>query len=125
MEYRKSKTNAQTVKRANAYRRKRNEQQIEKRTPLSFSVDNHIASASNNLDTEDKWNIENQKQTRKRANSSEKTGRAGRQFIAAHVPLEAAKQFKILALQEEMTTQDLLTQAINDLFSKHGLSRIA
>ena len=52
-------------------------------------------------------------------------GRAGRQFIAAHVVPEAAKQFKLLAVQQERTTQDLLVEAINDLFTKYGLSRIA
>jgi hypothetical protein len=52
-------------------------------------------------------------------------GRAGRQFIAAHVVPEAAKQFKLLAVQHDRTTQDLLVEAINDLFAKYGLSRIA
>jgi antitoxin-like ribbon-helix-helix protein len=52
-------------------------------------------------------------------------GREGRQFIAAHVVPEAAKQFKLLAVQQERTTQALLVEAINDLFAKYGLSRIA
>jgi antitoxin-like ribbon-helix-helix protein len=52
-------------------------------------------------------------------------GRQGRQFIAAHVVPEAAKQFKLLAVQQDRTTQDLLVEAINDLFAKYGLSRIA
>jgi hypothetical protein len=51
--------------------------------------------------------------------------RHGRQFIAAHVVPEAAKQFKLLAVQQERTTQALLVEAINDLFAKYGLSRIA
>jgi hypothetical protein len=51
--------------------------------------------------------------------------RQGRQFIAAHVVPEAAKQFKLLAVQQERTTQALLVEAINDLFAKYGLSRIA
>jgi hypothetical protein len=38
---------------------------------------------------------------------------------------EAAKQFKLLAVQQERTTQALLVEAINDLFAKYGLSRIA
>jgi hypothetical protein len=52
-------------------------------------------------------------------------GRQGRQFIAAHVVPEAAKQFKLLAVQQDRTTQALLVEAINDLFAKYGLSRIA
>jgi hypothetical protein len=51
--------------------------------------------------------------------------RQGRQFIAAHVVPEAAKQFKLLAVQQDRTTQALLLEAINDLFAKYGLSRIA
>jgi len=52
-------------------------------------------------------------------------GRQGRQFIAGHVVPEAAKQFKLLAVQQDRTTQALLVEAINDLFAKYGLSRIA
>ncbi len=52
-------------------------------------------------------------------------GRQGRQFIAAHVVPEAAKQFKLLGVQQGRTTQALLVEAINDLFAKYGLSRIA
>jgi hypothetical protein len=52
-------------------------------------------------------------------------GRQGRQFIAARVVPEAAKQFKLLAVQQDRTTQALLVEAINDLFAKYGLSRIA
>lgn len=55
----------------------------------------------------------------------ERTYREGRQFIAAHVSPEAAKQFKLLAVQHDKTTQELLVEAINDVFAKHGLSRIA
>jgi hypothetical protein len=36
-----------------------------------------------------------------------------------------AKQFKLFAVQQERTTQALLVEAINDLFAKYGLSRIA
>lgn len=57
--------------------------------------------------------------------SGKPKSRAGRQFIAAHVVPEAAKQFKLLAVQQDRTTQALLVEAINDLFAKYGLSRIA
>jgi hypothetical protein len=63
--------------------------------------------------------------TRKRAKADAKAGRDGRQFIAAHVPPEAAKQFKLLVVQQDKTVQDMLSEAINDLFAKYGLSRIA
>lgn len=63
--------------------------------------------------------------TPKREKEQTRSVRDGRQFIAAHVPPAAAKQFKLLAVQADRTTQDLLSEAINDLFAKHGLSRIA
>jgi hypothetical protein len=63
--------------------------------------------------------------TRKRAKDETRPGRDGRQFIAAHVTPEAAKQFKLLAVQHDKTTQDMMKEAMNDLFAKHGLSRIA
>jgi hypothetical protein len=52
-------------------------------------------------------------------------GRQGQQFIAAHVVPKPAKQFKLLAVQKDRTTQAPLVEAINDLFAKYGLSRIA
>jgi hypothetical protein len=91
-----------------------------KRSPLTFSANNIPAAPAAVIEQESA-----NAQTNKRANTKTKAGRAGRQFIAAHVPPEAARQFKLLAVQEETTTQDLLVQAINDLFAKHGLSRIA
>ena len=51
--------------------------------------------------------------------------REGTQFVAAHVQIEAAVQLKTLALQKRSSTQALMIEAINDLFQKHGLSRIA
>jgi hypothetical protein len=61
----------------------------------------------------------------KRAKSKTKTGREGRQFIAGHVMPDAAKQFKLLAVQQDKDVQELLIEAINDIFAKYGLSRIA
>lgn len=92
-----------------------------KRTPLSFSVERVIPAAA----TEKQTSLSANTTTRKRAKEQAKTGREGRQFIAGHVPTEAAKQFKLLVVQQEKTTQDMLIEAINDLFAKYGLSRIA
>lgn len=112
---------------------------MSKRAPLSFTIEkvtptpsttgagktslpaNTQASQQEN-DSESKPTSE---QTAKHANTKAKKGRAGRQFLAAHVLPEAAKQFKLLAVQRDKTTQEMLIEAINDLFAKHGLSRIA
>ncbi len=92
-----------------------------KRAPLTFTVDKVTPQPVEEKQTR----LPAKAKTRKRAKDEAKTGRDGRQFIAAHVLPDAAKQFKLLAVQHEKPTLDLLVEAINDLFAKHGLSRIA
>lgn len=88
-----------------------------KRAPLVF--DTKTSSPSVNIRaTEKQENMQPNKHATSKA-------REGRQFIAAHALPEAAKQFKLLAVQQSKTVQELLIEAINDLFAKYGLSRIA
>jgi hypothetical protein len=94
---------------------------MSKRAPLSFKVEK-VAPVPAGAD---KTSLPANTKTRKRAKAEAKAGRDGRQFIAAHVLPEAAKQFKLLVVQQDKTTQDMLIEAINDLFAKYGLSRIA
>lgn len=104
---------------------------MSKRAPLTFTSENVAAKPAplENVSTiktaNDTTANQANDETAKLANTQTKKGRSGRQFIAAHVLPEAAKQFKLLAVQSNKTTQDLLIEAINDLFAKHGLSRIA
>jgi hypothetical protein len=95
---------------------------MKKRSPLSFTVDKVASSAA---PPASETGLRSTAQTRKCETDETKQSRAGRQFIAAHVPPEAAKQFKLLAVQQDKTTQDMLIEAINDIFAKYGLSRIA
>jgi hypothetical protein len=87
-----------------------------KRSPLTFNSEN-----INPLKNEETSMISNT-QTLKHLN---KKSREGRRFLAAHVSHETTKQMGLLALQSGRTKQDILIEAINDLFAKHGLSRIA
>lgn len=111
---------------------------MSKRTPLSFNIEKVTPAPAtpikktglpaNTQAGQQENNTESKPtndQTTKRANTKTKKGRAGRQFLAAHVLPEAAKQFKLLAVQRDKTTQEMLIEAINDFFAKHGLSRIA
>jgi hypothetical protein len=111
---------------------------MSKRAPLSFNIEkvtpapvtpiNKTGLPANTQAGQQENSTESKRtnnQTNKRANTKTKKGRAGRQFLAAHILPEAAKQFKLLAVQRDKTTQDMLIEAINDLFAKHGLSRIA
>ena len=61
----------------------------------------------------------------KTLNHTNKKSREGRRFLAAHVSNETIKQMGLLAVQQERTKQNILIEAINDLFVKYGLSRIA
>jgi hypothetical protein len=90
---------------------------MSKRTPLTFDPDKKASHAP--ATTQATQEVVAPKR------AARGKGREGRQFIAAHVVPEAAKQFKLLAVQQERTTQALLVEAINDLFAKYGLSRIA
>ena len=51
---------------------------------------------------------ENRKRDKRENAQTLEKSRAGRQFVAAHVLPEAARQFKLLAVQMERTTQSLL-----------------
>lgn len=92
-----------------------------KRAPLSFKVD----AVASTVAPESQTPLPANTKTSKAATEETRKGREGRQFIAAHVQPEAAKQFKLLAVQQERTTQDMLIEAINDVFAKYHLSRIA
>jgi len=45
--------------------------------------------------------------------------------VMAHYPRTVRDQLKILAVEEHNTVQDLLAEAINDLFAKYGKPEIA
>ena len=90
---------------------------MSKRTPLKFDPDKKGSNAPAAAQAA--------QETAAPRTVTKGKSREGRQFIAAHVVPEAAKQFKLLAVQQERTTQALLVEAINDLFAKYGLSRIA
>jgi hypothetical protein len=66
---------------------------MKKRTPLSFTVGKVVPSPATPAD---ETGLRANTQTPIRATDKTKPGREGRQFIAAHVPPEAAKQFKLL-----------------------------
>jgi hypothetical protein len=51
--------------------------------------------------------------------------RIGTKQIAAHFPADVAWQLRALAVERRSTVQDLLAEALNDLFAKHGKPEIA
>jgi hypothetical protein len=51
--------------------------------------------------------------------------REGKRAIAGFFDPEVSKQLKQIALDNDASVQDLLTEALNDLFVKHGKSAIA
>lgn len=59
------------------------------------------------------------------ATQKPRTGRIGTKLIAGHFGEAAAKQFKLMAVEQDKTAQVLLEEAINDLFRKYGKEPIA
>lgn len=51
--------------------------------------------------------------------------RRGKRALTFWVSPEAHKQFKMLAVREDRPGQDLLEEALDDLFAKFGAHRIA
>jgi hypothetical protein len=60
-----------------------------------------------------------------RAKTPRPSTRVGKRAAVAWLEPEAVKQLGIMAIQEETTVQDLLAEAIDLLFAKHGKHRLA
>ena len=54
-----------------------------------------------------------------------RTDRAGKRMIGFYIPDAAYRQLRQLALDEETTNQELLTEALNTLFKNRGKQTIA
>ena len=51
--------------------------------------------------------------------------RRGKRMVSVYVEPEAAKQLGIMAIREDTSIQALMIEALNDLFAKRGVNRIA
>lgn len=51
--------------------------------------------------------------------------RIGKRSIGGHFSVETLRQMRVLAAESDCTIQDLLAEALNDLFRKHNKSAIA
>ena len=51
--------------------------------------------------------------------------RRGRKAVTIYLDTAAYRQLRMLALEQSRSVQDLMTEATNDLFQKHGKARIA
>ena len=51
--------------------------------------------------------------------------RAGKKAATVYLDSAAHRQLRVLALEEGSSTQQLLTEAVNDLFQARGKARIA
>lgn len=60
-----------------------------------------------------------------RAPATRARTRRGTRQVAAHFPEEVAWQLRELAVDQRSTVQDLLAEALNDLFQKHGKPELA
>jgi hypothetical protein len=60
-----------------------------------------------------------------RATTKRPPSREGKRVLSIYLPPEAWKQLRMLAVNLETSTQDLGEEAVNMLFEKHRLNRIA
>lgn len=51
--------------------------------------------------------------------------RRGKKVVSGYFDTEVSKQLKLLCVENDTSLQALLTEALNDLFVKHGKSPIA
>lgn len=89
------------------------------KAPLTFNL-NKIPEKQAGVIKETAEETQAKKTLRKKA-----AAREGRQFAAVHVKPEVIKQLKMLGIQQDKTIQSLMVEAINELFQKYGVSRIA
>ncbi len=57
--------------------------------------------------------------------SSRPPSRTGQRAVTLYVKPEAHKQLRLMAVDAGSSVQDLMTEALNDLFRKHGRTLIA
>lgn len=57
--------------------------------------------------------------------STRAPSRTGQRAVTLYVKPEAHKQLRLLAVDAGSSVQDLMTEALNDLFRKHGRTLIA
>lgn len=57
--------------------------------------------------------------------ASPQPGRAGTKAITAHFPPDVRQQLKALGVERDETVQNLIAEALNDLFVKYGKPEIA
>ena len=58
-------------------------------------------------------------------NPTRKPSRRDTKLVQAHVPAEVSRQLKQLALDEDKTLQQLIVEALNDLFRSRGIPPVA
>ena len=51
--------------------------------------------------------------------------RNGKRQVAAYFPVPVQRQLKLLMVEHDTTVQNLLAEALNDLFAKYGKPEIA
>ncbi len=54
-----------------------------------------------------------------------RSGRAGKSNVTGYFDPEVKRQLRIMAAEHDSTIQDLLGEALNELFAKHGKPEIA
>ena len=91
-----------------------------KRNPLNFNLDNDETKTPSSSEEASAPTVKV-----KKASKAVSKAREGKRFIGGYFSEAAKKQFQILRIQQDKGEEEMLAEALNDLFQKYGLSRIA
>ncbi|MDE0313838.1 MAG: hypothetical protein OXM61_02970 [Candidatus Poribacteria bacterium] len=83
------------------------------------SLTEALNSAGKNEDKPVKQNTSQKTKSEKTPGSS----RIGKKLIAGHFDPDVHRQLKQLSVSADTSIQDLLAEALDDLFQKHGVQR--
>jgi len=84
-----------------------------------------LAAALQPLDTKASFAPPPVEATARQPRAGTQPGRVGKKPLIAYFSPECIKQFKQITLDQDTTQQDLLAEALNDLFQKYGKPTLA
>lgn len=87
------------------------------------SLTEALNSAGKTAEQPTKNTTQQKTKSKKSAVKTSGSSRVGKKLIAGHFDPDVHRQLKQLSVNADTSIQDLLAEALDDLFQKHGLSR--
>ncbi len=84
-----------------------------------------VAAAAGSTRRSEAVSVQSTETAREASGRTAARTRMGTKQIAAHFPEDVAWQLRGLAVERKTTVQNLMAEALNDLFAKHGKPEVA